>query len=113
MVIAATALGHLPVTNERNSLIPKLKKLRDGGIPVFITTQTVYGRVHPYVYTNLRKLSIGAGCTFCEDMLPEVAYIKLCWILAQHKDVEKVRELMPTNIAGEITTRSDVESFLY
>ncbi|HIH04719.1 TPA: Glu-tRNA(Gln) amidotransferase subunit GatD [Candidatus Woesearchaeota archaeon] len=113
VVIAATALGHLPVTNERNSLIPKLKKLRDGGIPVFITTQTVYGRVHPYVYTNLRKLSIGAGCTFCEDMLPEVAYIKLCWILAQHKDVEKVRELMPTNIAGEITTRSDVESFLY
>jgi glutamyl-tRNA(Gln) amidotransferase subunit D len=45
-------------------------------------------------------------------MLPEVAYVKLGWILGHTKDLEKVREMMLTNIAGEITARSEIETFL-
>ena len=59
------------------------------------------------------KLSIELKCTFVEDMLPETAYIKLGWILGQTKDKDKVKELMLTNIAGEITERTDNKSFLY
>ena len=113
IVIAATALGHVPTLNPQYSLLNKLKELVSNGVSVVIATQTIYGRVHPYVYTNLRKLSMGLNCIFAEDMMPEVAYIKLGWVLSQAKDVEEVKEMMLTNYAGEITEKSDTGSFLY
>ncbi|MBW2966003.1 Glu-tRNA(Gln) amidotransferase subunit GatD [Candidatus Woesearchaeota archaeon] len=112
IVLAATALGHVP-TNGPKAIIPDLKKAIDKKIPVVIASQTLYGRVHPLVYTNLRKLSVELGCIFVEDMLPETAYVKLGWVLAKTTNPEKVKELMLTNIAGEITERSDDKSFLY
>lgn len=39
-------------------------------------------------------------------MLPETAYIKLSWALARAKDLEEVRKLMLTPIAGELGERS-------
>lgn len=113
IVIAATALGHVPTINPKYSLLKKLKELMDNGVPVVISTQTVYGRVHPYVYTNLRKLSVELNCIFAEDMLPETAYIKLGWVLPQAKNIEEVREMMLTNYAGEISERTDEKAFLY
>jgi glutamyl-tRNA(Gln) amidotransferase subunit D len=47
------------------------------------------------------------------DMLSEVAFIKLAWVLGQTSDAKKVRELMQTNLAGEFGTRSLVDTFLY
>ncbi|MAG08434.1 Glu-tRNA(Gln) amidotransferase GatDE subunit D [Candidatus Woesearchaeota archaeon] len=113
IVVAATALGHVPTSDPKYSLIPKLKKAIDKGVPVVIASQTLYGRVHPYVYTNLRKLSIELKCIFAEDMLPEVAYIKLGWVLASTKELAKVKEMMLTNYHGEINKRILPESFLY
>ena len=111
IVLAATALGHVPTT--KNSLMPNIKKAIDKGIAVVIASQTLYGRTHPYVYTNLRKLSIQLGCIFAEDMLPEVAYIKLGYILSKAKNKDEVRQMMLENIAGEITKRILPKSFLY
>ena len=108
LVIAATALGHVP-TEGKNSLIPNLKKAIDSGIIIAVASQTLYGRVHPYVYTNLRKLSVEAGCIFAGDMMPETAYVKLGWALT-HKNP---KELFLTNIAGELTERSLKNTFLY
>lgn len=113
IVIAATGLGHVSTFNPKQSLVKKIKELTDNGIPVIITSQTLYGRVHPFVYSPLRKLSIELGCIFAEDMLPEVSYIKLGWILPQAKNIEEVKEMMLTNYAGEISERSDEEAFLY
>jgi glutamyl-tRNA(Gln) amidotransferase subunit D len=45
-------------------------------------------------------------------MLPEVAYIKLAWALGQTSDLERVRELMLTPIAGEITEREPHDGYL-
>ncbi|MDO8740515.1 MAG: Glu-tRNA(Gln) amidotransferase subunit GatD [Candidatus Woesearchaeota archaeon] len=106
IVLAATALGHVPTEASKSNLLPHIKKAIDRNIPVVIATQTLYGRVHPYVYTNLRKLSIQLSCIFAEDMLPEVAYIKLGWVLAHTKNMEEIKKLMLTNVAGEITERS-------
>ena len=78
-----------------------------------IASQTLYGRTHPYVYTNLRKLSIQLDCIFVEDLSPETAYVKLGWVLGHTKDKEKVKELMLTNIAGEFNERIEAESYLY
>ena len=113
IVIAATALGHVPTVNSKYSLIKKLKELIDKNVAVVISTQTIYGRVHPYVYTNLRKLSVQLNCIFVEDMMPETAYIKLGWILGHTNDIDEVKKMMLTNYAGEISERSDENAFLY
>lgn len=111
IVIAGTALGHVN-TRAKKSMIPFIKKATDIKIPVVMSTQTLYGAVHPFVYTNLRKVSIEAGAIYVHDMLPDVAYIKLCWALGQTKSYDKVKELMLTNVAGEINERTHVDTFL-
>ncbi len=112
IVIAATALGHVPTTNPKYSLLKKLEQLIENNVAVLISTQAIYGRVHPYVYTNLRKLSVQLGCIFAEDMLPETAYAKLGWVLGHTHKIEEARNMMLTNYSGEISERSAQESFL-
>ena len=110
IVLEGTGLGHVP-TSARKSWIKTIKDLIDNNIPVIITSQTLYGRVHSHVYTNLRILD-STGVIWAEDMLPETAFVKLGWILA-HKDwaknIESVREKMLENFAGEINERSEGE----
>jgi len=81
-------------------------------VAVVIATQTIYGRVHPYVYSALRMLSIKMKCIFAEDMLAETAYVKLGCVLAKTNNIDEVKKMMIADIAGEITERSD-NSFLY
>jgi len=107
-VIEGTGLGHAPTNlgvNLKNYEILK-NFVKNGGI-VAITSQCLYGGVHPYVYTNLRRLS-EIGCIFCEDMLPETAYIKLAWLMGNYPP-EKVKELMIANLRGEINTKRTYE----
>jgi len=113
IVIAATGLGHVSTLNPKFSLTKKLKELADSKIAIVISTQTIYGRVHPYVYTPLRKLSIELNCIFAEDMLPETAYVKLGWVLGHTDKLDEVKKMMLTNYAGEISERSDEKAFLY
>ncbi len=104
VVIAATALGHVPTANGF-SLVPEIKKAVKKGIPVIITSQTLYGSTHPFVYSNLRKLSMDAKAIFVKDMLPEVAYTKLMYVLAKTKDLNKIKELMQKDLRGEVSER--------
>ena len=97
-VIEGTGMGHVP-TNATKSWIPSIKKTINKEIPVVITTQTLYGRVNTKVYDNLRILFHDTGAIPGEDMLPETAYVKLGWVLGHAKKLEKVREMMLTNIA--------------
>jgi glutamyl-tRNA(Gln) amidotransferase subunit D len=110
-VIEGTGMGHVP-TEAAKSWIPVIKKAIKAGIPVVIATQTLYGRVNTKVYNNLRILFHEAGAIPAEDMLPETAYVKLGWVLGHTKNLEKVREMMLTNIAGEITERTEIETFM-
>lgn len=112
IVLMATALGHVPV-NGKNSPLKQIERANKQGVPVVVASQTLYGRVHPLVYTNLRKLSLGHDVIFAEDMMPEVAYVKLGWTLGHTKDKLKIKEMMLTNYAGEINERIDGTSFLY
>ena len=57
------------------------------------------------VYDTGRDL-LKAGVVPLDDMLPETAYVKLSWALAQVKDLEEVKELMLAPIAGELGNRS-------
>ncbi len=109
-VIEATGLGHTP-TIGKYSLLPKIEEAVKSEIPVVITSQCIYGRTHPTVYHNLREL-LKRGAIFGQDMLPEVAYVKLMWVLGHTKNMKKVKEIMLTNIAGEISERTDERGFL-
>ena len=110
-VIEGGALGHVP-TKARVSWISTIKRHVKDGIPVIVTSQSIYGRVNPNVYTNLRILS-RAGAIHGEDMLTETAYIKLGWVLGHTKDMEEIENMMLTDYAGEITKRSETKAFLY
>jgi glutamyl-tRNA(Gln) amidotransferase subunit D len=117
-VIEAGALGHVP-TFAKKSWIETVKKYTKKGIPFISTTQCIYGRINPNVYTNLRVLYHVAGAIPGEDMLTETAYVKLGWVLGHtmpknpQKRVAKVKEMMLTDYAGEITKRSLPYTFLY
>jgi glutamyl-tRNA(Gln) amidotransferase subunit D len=110
-VIEGTGLGHVP-TFAKKSWIKTIKK-HSGHIPFVVAPQTLYGRVNQDVYSNLRILFHEAKAIPGEDMLPETAYVKLGWVLGHTKDIEKIREMMLTDYAGEITKRSLPETFLY
>ncbi len=110
-VIEATGLGHVP-TQARKSWTEVIKR-HSKDIPFVMTPQTIYGRINPSVYTNLRILYRESGAIPGGDMLSETAYVKLGWVLGHTKDMEKIREMMLTNYAGEITQRTLVGTFLY
>jgi glutamyl-tRNA(Gln) amidotransferase subunit D len=66
---------------------------------VVITSQCLRGRICDRVYDTGRYM-LDAGAIEGEDMLPEVALVKLMWVLANKPD--EVRSLMKTPLAGEI-----------
>jgi glutamyl-tRNA(Gln) amidotransferase subunit D len=112
IVIEGTGLGHVP-TLAKKSWIPSIKSAIKSGVPVVVAPQTLYGRVNPNVYSNLRTLYYEGGAIPGGDMLPETAYIKLGWVLGHTKSLEKVREMMLTNYAGEFNERLEPGMFLY
>lgn len=108
-VLEATGLGHAPTNFGKENLknYETLKKFINKKGIVAVTSQCLFGRVHPNVYTNLRRLS-SIGCVFCEDMLPETAFIKLAWLLGNYKR-EEAKKLMSVNLRGEITERTGTD----
>ncbi len=111
-VIEGTGLGHVPTFAEK-SWIETIKKHSQKGIPFVITSQTIYGRVNPHVYTNLRILFQEAGAIPGEDITTETAYVKLGWVLGHTKDLGIIKQMMLTNYAGEISERTEEKSYLY
>jgi len=112
IVIEATALGHVPTDKSAKPWTPAVKAAVDSGVPVAIATQCVYGTVNPNVYTNLRKVFYASGATPAYSMTAETALVKLGWVLA-HAKGEKAKELMATNLRGEINSRLEPDMFLY
>ncbi len=110
IILMGTGLGHIPTTG-KDSLILKIRSAIKKGIAVCITSQCLYGRTHEFVYSNLRKLE-NTGAIFCEDMLPEVAYVKLMHVLGKTKKLDKVKELMKKNMTGEINPSLSPKVFL-
>lgn len=106
IVIAGTGLGHV-----NKPLYPALKRASDKGIAVFMTVQTLWGYVQMYVYDTGRDM-MALGVIPAANMLPETAYVKLAWALGQTDDLQKVRDIMLTPIAGEITEREPYNGYL-
>ena len=87
-----------------------IKRATDKGIVVGMTSQCLYGRVNENVYRNLRIIS-GLGVVYCEDMMPETAYVKLNYSWARD-DSKEAKELPEQEHCGEIGKRSGYGEFL-
>lgn len=106
IVIAGTGLGHV-----NKPLYEPIRKCAEKKIPVYMTVQTLWGYTQMFVYETGREL-MGIGVVPAQNMLPEVAYVKLAWALGQTSDPDKVKELMLTPIAGDITDREPYNGYL-
>ncbi|UCH85469.1 MAG: Glu-tRNA(Gln) amidotransferase subunit GatD [Candidatus Latescibacterota bacterium] len=106
IVIAGTGLGHV-----NKPLYPALKRATDRGVHVYMTVQTLWGYVQMYVYETGREI-MELGVVPACNMLPEVAYMKLCWALGQTDDRDKVEDIMLTPVNGEITEREPYNGYL-
>ncbi|VVB67951.1 Glutamyl-tRNA(Gln) amidotransferase subunit D [Candidatus Norongarragalina meridionalis] len=117
LVLEGTGLGHVPIndldaaTHKHKTTFENLKRFVDSGGIAVMTSQCLYGRINMNVYSTGRDL-LKIGVLPGSDMLPETALVKLKWVLAQTSDVEKARGLMLTNMAGEITERTDPTTFI-
>lgn len=112
IVIAGTGLGHAPTNPFKikgaRSLLEPIRELIASGVHVFMSTQTIYGRVNLDVYTTGRLLKDAGVMGHLSDMFPETALVKLGWVLSQTKKREEVERLMLSNIAGEISERTNL-----
>jgi glutamyl-tRNA(Gln) amidotransferase subunit D len=106
IIIIGTGLGHV-----NKPLYPAIERETKKGVAVYMTVQTLWGYVHMFVYDTGRDL-MAKGVIPAENMLPEVAYIKLGWALGQTNDLEKVRDIMLTPINDEITSREPYNGYL-
>jgi glutamyl-tRNA(Gln) amidotransferase subunit D len=107
IVIAGTGLGHV-----NRTVYPALERARDAGVQVYMTLQTLWGFVQMHVYETGREI-LELGVIPLDNMLPEVAYIKLGWALGVHPDdPDAVRRLMKTVVAGETTEREPHDGYL-
>ncbi|MDI6643384.1 MAG: Glu-tRNA(Gln) amidotransferase subunit GatD [Candidatus Hodarchaeaceae archaeon] len=106
IVLEGTGLGHVP-----ESLFDGIKLAVGKGVPVVMTSQCLWGRVDMKVYSTGRDL-LQLGVIPGEDMLPEVAWIKLMYALGKTRNLKEISKLMQRNLAGEITPRTRPDVFL-
>jgi glutamyl-tRNA(Gln) amidotransferase subunit D len=107
IILEMSGLGHAPTKRARKQWTKKLKQIQDKGIIVCGTSQCIFGRVDPLVYSNGREL-LETGIIYLKDMLSETALIKLSWVLGHKKWAENkeiIKEKMLENICGEISNR--------
>ena len=96
IVIEGTGLGHVST-----DWVPEIGRATTAGIPVIITSQCLNGRICDRVYDTGRDMT-RAGAIEAVDMLPEVALVKLMWVLGQTSDMNRISELMQNPATHEI-----------
>ncbi len=103
IILEGTGLGHVSkycFTAIRNAI--------ENNVIVAMTSQCIWGRLGMNVYDQGRDL-LAIGVVSLEDMLPETALVKLMWVLGQAKDIAEAKSLLTTNVANEISLRTQAE----
>jgi len=97
IIFEGTGLGHVGKVMYEN-----IKKANEKGVFLGMTSQCIDGRISMTVYESGRDL-LDLGIIPLEDMIPEVALVKVMWALGNASDKEEVKRIMLENIASEIT----------
>ncbi len=106
IVIEGTGFGHV-----RKELLDPIRRAIENEIPIVIASQTIFGRVNLNVYRRGVEL-LRLGVIPAEDMHPETAYVKLCWVLAKTGNMDEIRKLMLTPVAYEISPRTEPHHYV-
>jgi glutamyl-tRNA(Gln) amidotransferase subunit D len=107
IVIAGTGLGHVST-----HIYDAIERAVQEKITILMTTQTIHGYVGMNVYSTGRELQ-DLGVIPGRNLLPEVGYIKLGWVLGQTSDSKEIKDLLLSNIAGEFIDREIPIAFNY
>jgi glutamyl-tRNA(Gln) amidotransferase subunit D len=107
IVLAGTGLGHVPTT-----LYDSIERAIQEGMTILMTTQTLHGFVGMNVYSTGRELQ-HLGVIPGRNLLPEVGYVKLGWVLGQTSNPKEIKSLLLQNIAGEFIDRELPIAFNY
>ncbi|MTI79567.1 MAG: asparaginase [Firmicutes bacterium] len=102
IVIESFGSGGVPF--QGRNLLPKLRELTDFGIAVVITTQCLEEGENLYLYEVGRKVAQDK-VILSGDMNTEAIVPKLMWVLGQTNNLQEVKVIMETPIAGDITPR--------
>lgn len=100
IVLEAFGFGNVPILG-KYSLIPAIKSATSAGIPIIITSQTLYGKVDLTIY-ECGKMAMDAGAISAKDMTSEATLIKLMFMLGQNLKLEEISKEITKNWAGEI-----------
>lgn len=106
IIFVGTGLGHV-----NKELYPAIERAHAKGVHMYMTLQTIWGYVHMFVYDTGRDM-MAKGIIPAGNMLPEVAWVKLSWILGQTDDPEEVKKMMLTSLNDEITPREPYNGYL-
>ncbi|MEM2098431.1 MAG: Glu-tRNA(Gln) amidotransferase subunit GatD [Candidatus Bathyarchaeia archaeon] len=103
ILLEGTGLGHVS-----KYCFNAIENAIKHNVIIALASQCIWGRVNMHVYDTGRDL-LSIGVIPAEDMFPETALVKLMWVLGQTENVEDVRRLFITNIAGEFCPRTLLE----
>ncbi len=100
IVLEAYGAGNIP--NENRELSKIFKKATENGTIIVVCTQCLRGSANIGEYEASKGL-IDAGAISGFDMTPSAAVTKLYYLLSKNYSIEKTKELMQTNLRGELT----------
>jgi len=106
IVIAGTGLGHV-----NKPLYPALERAVKEGVHVVMTVQTLWGYAQMYVYDTGRDL-MDLGVVPLDNMLPETALMKLCWVLGHTSERAEVIRMMRQPVNYDVTDREPHNGYL-
>ena len=98
IIFEGTGLGHVGKT-----MYDLIKKAKEKGIFLGMTSQCIDGRVSMTVYESGRDL-LDMGIVPLETMIPEVALVKAMWVLGNSDSDDEIKKMMLEDCASEFFT---------
>ena len=95
IIFEGTGLGHVGKT-----MYDSIKKAKEKGIFLGMTSQCIDGRVSMTVYESGRDL-LDMGNIPLENMIPEVALVKAMWVLGNCNSDDDIKNMMLENYSSE------------
>ena len=97
IIFEGTGLGHVGKT-----MYDSIKKAKEKGIFLGMTSQCIDGRVSMTVYESGRDL-LDMGIIPLENMIPEVALVKAMWVLGNSNSDDEIKNMMLEKYSSEFS----------